>query len=70
MGSFEGNASGLSHEVVDSTTLKHYLQEGRYAIVDEIENLESRAGQRQSLAWLKKKSPPPPVGTSEQEAEK
>ena len=56
-------------KVMDSTTLRHYLQAGRYALVDEAENLESRAGQRQSLAWLKK-SHVNPAGTSELVAEK
>ena len=37
-------------KVMDSATLRHSLQAGKYALVDEAENLESRAGHRQSLA--------------------
>ena len=44
-------------KVMDSSTLRHYLGKGRYALVDEVENLESRAGKRQSLAWLNQKDP-------------
>ena len=56
-------------KVMDSSALRHYLGTGRYALVDEVANLESRAGKRQSLAWPKQKGPLLP-STSEQNLER
>ena len=40
-------------KVMDSSKLRRRLSEGRYALFDEQQVLENRAGKRQSLKWLK-----------------
>ncbi|OLQ08619.1 hypothetical protein AK812_SmicGene7844 [Symbiodinium microadriaticum] len=40
-------------KVMDSSELRRRLSEGRYALFDEQQVLENRAGKRQSLKWLK-----------------
>ena len=42
-------------KVMDSSTLRRIIREGRYTLVDEDHVLQTRAGNRQSLMWLKGK---------------
>ena len=43
-------------KVMDSSELRRHLREGYYALFDEQKVLENRAGQRQSLQWLRQNS--------------